>query len=69
MNLWPVEHFFEHTCHHFWVGLLLLVESDDKYAHLSKVTSYTQNMVSLNSDATRHPVITSSYDPVYLRTK
>ena len=23
MNLWPVEHFFEHICHHFWVGLLL----------------------------------------------
>jgi hypothetical protein len=22
-NLWPVEHFFEHFCHHFWVGLLL----------------------------------------------
>ena len=23
MNLWPVEHFFEHIRHHFWVGLLL----------------------------------------------
>ena len=23
MNLWPVEHFFEHICHDFWVGLLL----------------------------------------------
>ena len=23
MNLRPVEHFFEHICHHFWVGLLL----------------------------------------------
>jgi hypothetical protein len=23
MNLWPVEHFFEHICHHFWVGSLL----------------------------------------------
>ena len=20
MNLWPVEHFFEHICHQFWVG-------------------------------------------------
>ena len=20
MNLWPVEHFFEHICHHFWVA-------------------------------------------------
>ena len=19
MNLWPVEHFFKHICHHFWV--------------------------------------------------
>ena len=24
MNLWPVEHFFEHIFHHFWVGLLLV---------------------------------------------
>ena len=53
MNLWPVEHFFEHICHHFWVGLLLhllhLPKSDDKYAqkmfnwsevHLFEVTSY-----------------------------
>ena len=36
MNLWPVEHFFEHICHHFWVGLLLHLlhtpKSDDKYA-------------------------------------
>ena len=23
INLWPVEHFFEHICHHFWVSLLL----------------------------------------------
>ena len=22
MNFWPVEHFFEHICHHFWMGLL-----------------------------------------------
>ena len=22
MNLWPVEHLFQHICHHFWVGLL-----------------------------------------------
>ena len=40
MKLWPVEHFFEHICHHFWVGLLLHPvglllhppKSDDKYA-------------------------------------
>ena len=40
MNLLPVEHFFEHICHHFWVGLLLHLvglllhppKSDDKYA-------------------------------------
>ena len=43
MNLWPVEHFFEHICHHFWVGLLLPPvglllhppKSDDKYAQKS----------------------------------
>ena len=43
MNLWPVEHFFEHICHHFWVGLLLHPvglllhppKSDDKYAQKS----------------------------------
>ena len=34
MKLWPVEYFFEHICHHFWVGLLLL------QFHLSEVTSY-----------------------------
>ena len=47
MKLWPVEHFFEHICHHFWVDLLLHPpESDDKYTwsefHLSKVT-FLQN--------------------------
>ena len=43
MNLWPVEHFFEHICHDFWVGLLLPPvglllhppKSDDKYAQKS----------------------------------
>ena len=29
MNLWPVEHFFQHICHHFWVGLLLLLHRND----------------------------------------
>ena len=36
MNLGPVEHFFEHICHHFLVGLLFHLlhppKSDDKYA-------------------------------------
>ena len=48
MNLWPVEHFFEHICHHFWAGATGATanppKSDDKYAQksvqLSKVTSY-----------------------------
>ena len=53
MNLWPVEHFFQHICHHFWVGLLGAIanppKSDDKYVekvfnwskvHLSKTTCY-----------------------------
>jgi hypothetical protein len=53
MNPWPVEDFFDHICHHFWLGLLLHLlhspKSDDKYAqkelnwsevHLSDVTSY-----------------------------
>ena len=39
MNFWPVEHFFEHISHHFWVGLLLHLlhpsKSDDKYAQKS----------------------------------
>ena len=30
MNLWPVEHFFEHICHHFWVGA-----TANKYAQKS----------------------------------
>ena len=50
MNLWPVEHYFEHICHHFWVGATANPpKSDDKYAqkvfnwsevHLSEVTPY-----------------------------
>ena len=33
MNLWPIEHFFEPICHHFWVGLLLQpTKSDNEYA-------------------------------------
>ena len=36
MNLLPVEHFFEHICHPFWVGLLLHPpKSDYKYAQKS----------------------------------
>ena len=43
MNLWPVEHFFEHFCHHFWVGATANPlgasanppKSDDKYAQKS----------------------------------
>ena len=42
MNLWPVKHFFEHICHHFWVNLLLdpmdllmhPPKSGDKYAQI-----------------------------------
>ena len=48
MNIWPVEHFFEHICHHFWVGTTGATanppKSDDKFVqksvHLSEVTSY-----------------------------
>ena len=36
MNLWPVEHFFEQICHHFWVGATGATanppKKDDKYA-------------------------------------
>ena len=39
MNLWPVEHFFEHICYHFWVGATGATanppKSDDKYAQKS----------------------------------
>ena len=39
MNLWPVEHFFEHICHHFWVGATGATanppKSDDEYAQKS----------------------------------
>ena len=43
MNLWPVEHFFEHIYHHFWVGAAANPQgatatppkSDDKYAQKS----------------------------------
>ena len=49
MNLWPVEHIFEHICHYFWVGLLLHPTKSDKKMekrgnwsefHFSEVTSY-----------------------------
>ena len=35
MNLCPVEHFFEHICHHFWMGATAKPKSDDKYAQKS----------------------------------
>ena len=39
MNIWLVEHFFEHICHHFWVGATGATanppKSDDKYAQKS----------------------------------
>ena len=38
MNLWPVEHFFEHVCHHFWVGLLLHPPKSDDLEYLSTPT-------------------------------
>ena len=42
-NLWPVKHFFEHICHHFWVAATANQlgatvnpsKSDDKYAQKS----------------------------------
>ena len=58
MNLWPVEHFFEHICPHFKERLLLHPpKSDDIYAkkvfnwskvHLSEVTSYKIETSSLS---------------------
>ena len=39
MNLLPVEHFYQHICHHFWAGLLGAIanppKSDDKYVEKS----------------------------------
>ena len=36
MNLLPVEHFFEHICHHFWVGATANPpKSNDRYAQES----------------------------------
>jgi hypothetical protein len=43
MILLPVEHFFEHICHHFWVGATAIPlsatanppKSDNKYAQKS----------------------------------
>ena len=43
MKLWPVDHFFEHICHYFWVGATANPlratanpsKSDDKYAQKS----------------------------------
>ena len=39
MKLWPVEHFFQRICHHFWVGLLGAIAnpptSDDTYVEKS----------------------------------
>ena len=43
MNLWPVKHFFEHICHHFWVGLLLHPPKkvfNWSEVHLSEMTCY-----------------------------
>ena len=64
MNLWPVEHFFEHICHHFWVGLLFHLlhppKSDDKYA---------QKLVrgsSFRSDFIQNPYFKSTFQPMYI---
>ena len=53
MFLWPVEHFFEHICHHFWVGATMQQQTHPKVMTnilkkcltvqrfiFSKVTSY-----------------------------
>ena len=69
MNLWPVEHFFEGICHHFWVGLLLLVEQQThpkvmasmlkkvfnwSEVHLSEITSYKIHNLTPNTQIMFH---------------
>ena len=38
MDLWPVDYFFQHICHHFWVGLLL---------HLVKGSSFWNDVLQM----------------------
>ena len=47
MKLWPVEHFFEHICHHFWVGLLLHQQSVQLVRVSSFQSDFLQNPSSL----------------------
>ena len=72
MNLWPVEHFFEHICYHFWVGLLLHSvgwllhppKSDDKYAQ--KSVQLVRGS-SFPSDLLQNPYFTSISENILLQ--
>ena len=71
INLWPVEHFFEHICHHIWVGLLWVQQQTHpkvmtnmlkkmfnwSEVHLSEVTFYKILTLLAHSDfqTMRHP--------------
>ena len=72
MNLWPVEHFFQHICHHFWVGLLLHPANPPKRmtnmlkkvfkwseVHLSEMTCYKIHTLMGGWDGVCEPCIYS----------
>ena len=66
MNLWPVEHFFEHICYDFWVGLLLQPPMTDmlkKVFNGSEVhLSYFLNLEIKSKDAKTVNDFKSSYE-------
>ena len=61
MNLWQVEHFFQHICHHFWVGLLGVIaktpKSDDKHVEKS-----VQLVRSFQNDLLQNPYFSQFHD-------
>ena len=62
MNLWPVEQFFQHICHHFWVGLLGAIanppKSDDKYV---KKSFQLVRSSSFRNDLLQNPYFSSPW--------
>jgi hypothetical protein len=63
MNLLPFEHFFQHICHHFWVGLLGAIakipKSDDK--HVEKSVQLVRGS-SFQNDLLQNPYFSQFHD-------
>ena len=60
MNLWPVEHFFEHIHYHFWLAATANPpKSDDKY--IEKLFNWSEVHLSEMTWDKIHTLMCSSY--------